>query len=136
MLQKLISGFKSHSIAERIGLSLSFACAVHCVLTPIFIAALPFMSSTVFANPAIEVVLLAASFVITGAVNLRGFMKHHKKYAPLVIMLLGFSLILSGHAAHNTAGEAVFATLGGLMLAYSLFLNRRKKEQAGKPACC
>ncbi|MBX2846533.1 MAG: MerC domain-containing protein [Saprospiraceae bacterium] len=136
MLQKWFKQFNAHSLSERIGLGLSFVCVVHCILTPVFIALLPVMSSTVFANPAFEIILLALSFLITGAINIIGFMKHHKKYAPLATMLLGFSFIISGHVTHHHIAEAILATIGGLLLAYSIYLNRKKKQQASKVACC
>lgn len=118
---------------SKIGLGLSFACAVHCVVSPLFIAFLPVVSAELFHNPAIEIILLGSSFLLIGITNLIGFIKHHKQFAPMVYMFLGFSLILSGHLTHNHGVEFGGALVGGLFLAYSIYLNNQAKKQ--KPTC-
>lgn len=137
MLQKRINEFSSQPFWQKVGVSLSFICAVHCVISPIFIALLPVVSSTVFHNPAIEIILLGSSFLIVGVTNLIGFIEHHKKYAPIAIMLLGFSLIISGHLTDNYLIEIFSSVLGGIFIGFSILFNSRAKhEVAQKDPCC
>lgn len=130
MLQKT-----KQSIFERIGVGLSFACAIHCALTPIFIGFLPVVSAKLAHNHTLEYLLIGSSFLIVGFTNFIGFIKHHKQYAPLVTMLLGFSFIISGHMAHTPVFELGAALIGGFLIAYSIYLNAKAKQAANQSNC-
>lgn len=135
MLQKISHWIQNRPTFEKIGVGLSFICAIHCALTPLFIAFLPLVSSKVFHNSTIDAVLLGSSFLIVGITNLIGFVRHHQKYAPLVYMLLGFSLILSGHSSHVFWLEIGASVIGGCLIAYSIFVNTKATHDA-KEDCC
>lgn len=136
MLQRMNKKTNKYSTLEKIGVSLSFICAIHCIITPLFIAFLPMLSSTVSHNPAIEIILLGSSFLIVGIVNLIGFIKHHKTFAPLVYMLLGFSIILSGHLTHLELAEQLASIVGGVFIGLSIYANTKAKENNPKHSCC
>lgn len=135
MLQKLKHWIGNRPVFEKIGVGLSFACAVHCALTPIFIAFLPMVSSKLFHNSTLEVILLGSSFLIVGITNFIGFVRHHQKYAPLVYMLLGFSLIISGHYSHNYLIEIIAAIAGGFLIAFSIYLNTKATHDSQEHCC-
>ncbi len=128
MLQSLKSIFKKVNW-NKIGLGLSFACALHCIISPIFIGFLPIVGSEMIHNPALEILLLGSSFLLIGITNLIGFIRHHKRFAPLAYMFLGFSLILTGHLAEGFIYEILGALLGGSFLAFSLYINQKEKSK-------
>ncbi len=125
----------SKSLWENLGIGLSFACAVHCLVTPLLIAFLPIASSTLAHSHELELILLASSFIIVGFTNVVGFLNHHKQYKPIVYMLLGFSLVISGHVTDNTIVEIVLGFLGGGFVAYSIFCNRQATKAKQKHTC-
>jgi len=121
---------------SKIGLGLTYACAIHCIVSPVFLAFMPIVSSKMFHNPAIEVLLLGSSFFLIGITNLVGFINHHKQFAPMAFMFLGFSLIVSGHLSENLTLEILMALAGGVSLTYSLLLNRKAKNNTEAIQCC
>lgn len=135
MLHERYQSNSKLSLWERIGAGLSFACAIHCIATPLLIAFLPMASSTLAHSHEIEYILLSISFIIVGLTNLIGFLKHHKQYAPIVYMLLGFSLVLSGHATDQFILEILLSLVGGGFIAFSLFKNHQSKHQQSNCSC-
>ena len=94
------------------------------------------VSAKLFHNPAVEIILLGSSFLIVGITNFIGFVRHHKKYAPIVYMLLGFSLIISGHVSEQFTVEIIASVIGGLLIAYSIYVNTKAKQEVQKSSCC
>lgn len=121
---------------SKIGLGLSFVCAIHCIISPIFIAFLPIVGSEMLHNPALEIILLGSSFLLIGITNLVGFIRHHKRFAPISYMFLGFSLLLTGHLADGLTYEIIGALLGGCFLAFSLYINQKEKTKSASTDCC
>lgn len=122
-------------ILERLGMGLSLLCAVHCLVTPLFIAFLPIVSSKMIHNPAFESVLLGSSFFIVGLTNLIGFLQHHKKWQPIILMLLAISVILTGHFIHSAVSEIICSSIGGGLLAYSVYVNQQQRKIALNKQC-
>ncbi len=135
MLQKIKNKNKKVSLLERIGLGLSFACALHCIATPLLLAFLPLASSTLAHSHELDLILIVSSFVIVGFTNLVGFIIHHKQYAPLVYMLLGFSLVVSGHVTEIYSLQLLLGILGGLFVAISIVLNKKAKDKKKQIDC-
>ncbi len=54
---------------------------------------------------------------------LPGYLKHHKKIAPIAFLLSGFTLIFIGHFLVRSRLEPVVTPIGALTVAFSHFLN-------------
>jgi hypothetical protein len=82
--------------ADRIGVTASVLCAIHCALTPILLILAPTFGG-MWSHPLSH--WIAAAFVIPLAVwmVIRGFRRHHK-YWILAAGITGVSLILAGAA--------------------------------------
>lgn len=123
------------SILERLGIGLSILCAIHCMAMPLLLVILPVVSSEILHNHVIEFVLLGFSFSIVGYTNFIGLKKYHESWIPVLLMILAFLFIISGHILHSHILETVCSVIGGLLLAYSVYANQQQKKLAENRQC-
>ena len=95
------------SIWDKIGISASLICAVHCILLPIFFSALPFFGIEILENPAIEVITIGTSFVAGSWALINGYKQYHKSWL-LVLFVIGILfLIISNTIISKRSWEVV-----------------------------
>lgn len=109
---------------ERAGMIASFACAVHCALTPFVIGVVPLLGMRFLVDERTEWILIGISVVIGVSTLLPAYIRRHRRARPLVIFATGLCLILMGHLG-LAAIEIPMAVAGGLLVAASQMLNRR-----------
>ena len=81
------------SIWDKIGISASLICAVHCILLPIFFSALPFFGIEILENPAIEIITIGISLT-AGSWALINGSKHYRKNWLLVLFAIGMLFLI------------------------------------------
>ena len=108
---------------DRIGLSLSVLCAVHCVGTLVLVAGLG-LGGSFLLNPAIHRVGLILAMVIVGVAIGAGALRHRKR-APFVIAVMGLTFMAAGMAASRESEEAVLTIIGVSLVACAHVLNVR-----------
>lgn len=119
-----------HHYANKWSLALSFLCAVHCMLTPVFVVALPFAASFLEQNHWIDLVLVAGVFVLGTSSILHGYRYHHQRRMPAYLFIGGLALMVSalllnygfhdeGHAHH------FISATGGILAGIGQFYNFR-----------
>lgn len=108
---------------DQIGFTTSALCAVHCALMPFIVTTLPLIGLEFLSNPWVELTVIALSVVIGISSLVPSYLKFHRKFSPIFVLLLGFSLIFGTHllGLHNM--EPVLVPLGGLAIAAAHFLN-------------
>jgi hypothetical protein len=115
---------KSFTKSERLdhlGMAASIACAIHCAALPLAITALPLLGLEFLANIWIEVSMICLSAMV-GVLSLRLSYPKHQKIAPILILIMGFLLIGTGHLFFEQL-EAVFVPLGGFTIAAAHLIN-------------
>ncbi|GAB3039662.1 MULTISPECIES: MerC domain-containing protein [Oleiagrimonas] len=115
-------------VADRLGATASFLCAVHCALLPFVIALLPLVGLEFLADHAFErgFVLFAAALATTTLVT--GNRKHRQRL-PMVLAVPGLILLVLGVtvvdlSAHTTL-HSIMVTCGGLLVASAHVVNLR-----------
>lgn len=117
------------NILEKLGFSLSFICALHCLATPFLLAFLPAFGE-LFPEE-IELAVIVISFAIAIRV-IKKDTHTHKQILPLVLVISSFLvLILANIFAKNHIWDIV--GLAGIMAAY--LLNWYKLRKARVCAC-
>jgi len=106
---------------DRIGMTASLACAIHCAALPLILTALPVFGLEFFADVRIEIFMISLSLVIGTWAITRGIYSH-KSVIPLGLLLLGFTLISSGHFLVEDY-EFVMVPIGGLIVAAAHYMN-------------
>ena len=110
---------------DRMGVTASALCAVHCALVPIFITALPLMGLEFLANEWVEIAMIIVSAVL-GTLSLSlSYRKQHRKLLPFLVLITGFLLIGTGHFCGIETLEPVLIPMGGIIVAAAHVVNWR-----------
>lgn len=114
---------KSNSkIIDRIGFSVSILCAIHCALMPVLITMLPLLGLQFVGSSYFELIIMAASLLLAVG-SLKGSRHNHRSYRPLLLVVIGFSLMLTGHILEAHEYEWCFFAFGGVFVAVAHLIN-------------
>jgi hypothetical protein len=111
---------------DRAGIFVSGACAVHCTLLPLLIAALPVLGIGRLLDERVEWGFIAATALVGATAHVRAYWCDHRHVAPGFIFATGFSFVLSARLfleSHQLGSYAV--GLGGCLAAASHWANLR-----------
>jgi len=109
------------SALDQLGITTSVACAIHCAALPFFITTLPLWGLEFLAHSWVELSMICLSLII-GIFSLVSSYPKHKKIVPVFVLIIGFSLIATGHYTLESL-EAVFIPMGGFTIAAAHYLN-------------
>ncbi len=140
------SGQDSHRgawyVADRVGATASFLCAIHCAVLPFALATLPFVGLAFLADHRFERIFVLFACALASVVLVRGF-RRHRDPLPLRLAAAGVALLLLGIMWMDGAAlvaHSVLVTCGGLLLASAHFVNLRIDRRAHAAhlagACC
>jgi hypothetical protein len=114
-------------IADRLGATASFLCAIHCAVLPFVLALLPFIGLQFLADHRFErgFVFFACSLALFALIT--GF-RRHQRALPLMLAIPGLLLLIFGVTyaeGYSLTLHAILVTCGGLLVASSHFVNLR-----------
>lgn len=107
LLQDMYKKISKYWLQYSVGLS--FLCSIHCIATPILILFVPFLKNLHEYNTYLEILLLLSVLLLGGTSLIHDFKSHHKKALPIILFLIGFLVLVSGHVFfhdHSTHGAA------------------------------
>lgn len=125
-------------LADRIGATASFLCALHCAALPFVLALLPAVGLGFLADHAFERVFIAAASTLALTVLIRGYRQHHATralslLAPGLVLLWIGGFLVDGH---DTIGlHALLVSIGGSCLALAHLTNLRL-ARGNDDGCC
>jgi hypothetical protein len=105
-------------------MSASLACAVHCAVLPLLLAALPGIGSARLDSGRVDWAMVALAAVIAVRAHRGGFTVH-RRWLPAVVAVAGLLIIITticlfkGSASHHYIQAS-----GAVIVASSHFLNR------------
>lgn len=105
------------------GMWLSGLCAIHCLLTPIALVAMPMIGSQFTHNHIAEYILIGLGFLFSFSSALKSYLNIHRNISVIFSTILGFVMIISGHLFDNTSLEVTLSILGSVVVIYSLYRN-------------
>lgn len=114
---------------DQLGITASLACALHCAALPFLLTSLPLLGLGFLANSWVEIGMIFIS-VLLGFYSLLTSYPTHKRITPLLVLIMGFTLIGSGHYLVEDL-EGLLIPLGGLSIAGAHFLNWKYSK-----SCC
>jgi drug/metabolite transporter (DMT)-like permease len=115
-------------LGEKLGLSLSLLCSVHCLAMPFVIAFLP-SGGEMISNPVIEVLLLGSSILLASYTLIRDFRHIHRNAASLALLGVGIVLLLTSQSNHSHSEFNFMAPLAGLVIFAAFLLNWRHNRR-------
>ncbi|NDC38926.1 MAG: MerC domain-containing protein [Proteobacteria bacterium] len=111
------------SVLDRVGACASTACALHCILLPFLITALPFVGLSVLASSAFELSIIVLS-VTLATLSFCWGSRLHGEWRTLLFLLAAVMLFLFGHDIEGPMHWVVMG-IGGFALAAGHLVNRR-----------
>lgn len=115
-------------VADRVGATASFLCAIHCAALPFVLALLPFLGLEFLADHRFERGFVLFACLLAMLAMVRGY-RRHQHPLPLLLATPGLALLLLGvtYAEHySIIVHSVLVTCGGLLLAAAHFVNLRR----------
>ncbi|MEO6967355.1 MAG: MerC domain-containing protein [Rhodanobacteraceae bacterium] len=112
-------------IADRVGATASFLCAIHCVMLPFVLAALPLLGLGFLADHRFERIFVACAATLASFTILSAYRRHRKRHA-LFLMVPGIALLLSGiliDIEHHEWLHTVLVVSGGVLVAGAHVIN-------------
>jgi hypothetical protein len=98
-------------------------CAVHCLLTPVFIVALSVTSGKLMISQYAEYLLFSAGLFFAIITMFNSF-KIHRQLHILFITFSGFALIVAAHCFDSLLTETVLSFVGSILAIYGLYKNQ------------
>lgn len=108
---------------DKLGMTASIACAIHCAALPFFISTLPLWGLGFLAHSWTEIAMICLSLII-GIWSLSTAYPKHRKIMPVITLIIGFSLIATGHYWVEDF-ESILIPLGGFTIAIAHLINWR-----------
>lgn len=110
---------------DRIGITASTLCAIHCAALPFVITVLPMWGVGFLANEAVEITMIAVSLIIGIWSLSAAYRKQHHRIIPVLILISGFACIAVGHFSGIELLEPILIPLGGFTIAIAHYINLR-----------
>lgn len=120
-------------MADRVGATASFLCAIHCAALPFVLALLPLLGLGFLADHRFERAFVLFACVLALASLLSGY-RRHRRVLPLRLALPGLALLLLGVTvaeAYSIGVHSALVTCGGLLVAAAHFINLRADREQG-----
>ncbi|MCX2430295.1 MerC domain-containing protein [Pedobacter sp. GR22-10] len=110
---------------DKLGITASTACAIHCALLPFILTLLPLWGLEFLAHPIIEISMILFSMVLGIWSLSKSYRNTHRRKLPIIILIMGFIFIFTGHFAGIDVLEPILIPAGGFAIAFAHFLNIR-----------
>lgn len=110
---------------DRIGITASTLCAIHCAALPFLITVLPMWGIGFLANDAVEIIMISVSLLLGVWSLSAAYRKQHRRSLPILVLILGFACIAFGHFSGIEVLDPVLVPLGGFTIAMAHYINLR-----------
>lgn len=108
---------------DRIGITASMLCAIHCAVLPFIITVLPIWGMGFLANEAVEITMIAVSLIIGIWSLSSAYRKQHRRMMPILVLIAGFACIALGHFSGIEPLEPILIPIGGFTIAAAHYIN-------------
>ena len=129
---------------DRIGIAATSLCALHCILLPILLPALPLLGLSFLADHTWEHFFLIATAVLGTIALFSGFRRYHRRLYPFYLLYLGVSIYWIKHD-FSAQYEPFFIVIGAGLIVAAHFLNIKlcnscktchDEEAEAEESCC
>ena len=107
---------------DRIGITATSLCALHCILLPILLPTLPLLGLSFLADHAWEHVFLIFTAVLGSVALFSGFKRYHRKLYPFYLLFIGVGIYWIKHD-FSAALEPYFIGIGASLIISAHFIN-------------
>lgn len=86
---------------DALGIAASVACAIHCAVLPLIMSSLPILGINIINNFWFELFMIVLALGIGLHSLTHGFKKHHHRLLPIIIFVVGISLLIIKQVLHQ-----------------------------------
>jgi MerC mercury resistance protein len=86
---------------DAMGVATSLACAIHCAVLPLVLTSLPVFGVNIIENMNFEYFMIFLAAGIGGFSLWHGYRKHHHRFLPLIVFLVGIGFLFAKQLWHN-----------------------------------
>jgi len=108
---------------DRVGITASTLCAIHCAALPFIITVLPMWGMGFLADEAVEITMIAVSLIIGIWSLSSAYRKQHRRIIPILALIVGFACIALGHFSGIEPLEPILIPIGGFTIAAAHYIN-------------
>ena len=109
---------------DRIGITATSLCALHCILLPILLPLLPLVGLSFLADHAWEHVFLILTAALGFTALFSGFRRYHRRLYPLVMLFVGVIVYWVKHD-FSTSIQPLFILVGTSLIVSAHYINIR-----------
>lgn len=128
---------------DRIGIAATSLCALHCILLPVLLPALPLLGLSFLADHSWEHFFLILTAILGTVALFSGFRRYHKRLYPFYLLYLGVTVYWIKHDFPE-AYAPYFIIVGGSLIITAHFLNIKlcnsckqcNDEEVKEDSCC
>ena len=109
---------------DALGIAASVACAIHCAVLPLVMSSLPILGINIINNFWFEIFMIVLAMGIGLHSLTHGFKKHHHRILPIIVFVIGISLLLVKQVLHQY--QIWFLVPGVVLIVSAHFINYRQ----------
>jgi hypothetical protein len=118
------SGARDDAWLDRVGVVSSILCAVHCLLTPLLIAALPIVGLEAVLGDGMEWSFVLSGLALGSLSLVPSFRRVHRRFLPLALFAAGAALWMCARLASTDRWELPLVLVGATSLVTAHLVNR------------
>ncbi|NQZ86563.1 MAG: MerC domain-containing protein [Colwellia sp.] len=107
---------------DRIGITATSLCALHCILLPVLLPALPLLGLSFLADHAWEHIFLIITAILGTIALFSGFKKYHRRLYPFYLLFLGVGIYWIKHD-FSEAIQPYFIIIGASLIVAAHIIN-------------
>ncbi len=107
---------------DRIGITATSLCALHCILLPVLLPALPLLGLSFLADHAWEHIFLIITAILGTVALFSGFKKYHRRLYPFYLLFLGIGIYWIKHD-FSEAIQPYFIIIGASLIVAAHIIN-------------
>ncbi|MDT0605161.1 MerC domain-containing protein [Thalassotalea castellviae] len=107
---------------DRIGITATSLCALHCILLPVILPALPLLGIGFLADHTWEHIFLIVTAILGSIAMFSGFKRYHKKLYPFYLLMLGVVVYWQKHD-FSEAVQPFFIMIGATLIVAAHIIN-------------
>lgn len=116
---------------DKIGVTTSLVCAVHCMALPLLLTSLPILGIDLMENKIVEMVMILLAFFI-GIIALSKGRKEYSSFRPMVLFSIGIACLILKEVFHQWHNIILIPAVVFILWAhYSNYKMSRSAKHAG-----
>lgn len=116
---------------DKTGTTISWLCAVHCLILPFAITFLPLSGLSFLVDEKVEWLIISLSVLIALVSLLPAYLQHHGKSRSLILFTFGIGSIIVSHLFFEDSAvwKMLFIVCGAVSISAAHLLNHRSCRQ-------